>query len=105
MNTYRIGSDVTVLNDHFEIPGIGFLAINAFVLHAREPVVIDPGLGLPDRDFLNELGSVVDPADVRWIWLTHPDRDHTGGLFRLLYHLGRQRRAVKEHRPGSPAAW
>ncbi|MET9886389.1 hypothetical protein ABZZ20_25285 [Streptomyces sp. NPDC006430] len=22
-------------------------------------------------------------ADVRWIWLSHPDRDHTGGLFAL----------------------
>ena len=26
----------------------------------------------------------MDPAEVRWIWLTHPDRDHTGGLFNLL---------------------
>jgi hypothetical protein len=84
VNNYRVGSDVTVINDHLEVPGMGYLTINAFVLHAREPVVIDTGVGLPDRDFLNELGSVMDPADVRWIWLTHPDRDHTGGLFRLL---------------------
>lgn len=84
MNTHRIGSDVTVLNDHLEVPGIGFLDVNSFVLHAREPVVIDTGLGLPDRDFLTDLGSVIDPSDVRWIWLTHPDRDHTGGMFDLL---------------------
>lgn len=84
MNTHRIGSDVTVLNDHLEVPGIGVLDVNSFVLHAREPVVIDTGLGLPDRDFLTDLGSVIDPSDVRWIWLTHPDRDHTGGMFDLL---------------------
>lgn len=84
MNVHRIGSDVSVLNDQLEVPGIGFLDVNAFVLHAREPVVIDTGLGLPDRDFVCDLGEVIDPADVHWIWLTHPDRDHTGGLFSLL---------------------
>jgi glyoxylase-like metal-dependent hydrolase (beta-lactamase superfamily II) len=84
MHTYRIGDDVTVLNDHLEVPGLGFLPVNAFVLHAREPVVIDTGLGLPDRDFVATLSSVIDPALVRWVWLTHPDRDHTGGIFELL---------------------
>lgn len=84
MITHRIGSEVTVLHDHLEVPGLGFLNVNSFLLHAREPVVIDTGLGLPDRDFVNAVGSVIDPADVRWIWLTHPDRDHTGGLFNLL---------------------
>ena len=84
MNTFRVGNDITVLNDHLEVPGIGHLPVNAFVLHAREPVVVDTGLGLPDRDFLSDLAGVIDPADVRWIWLTHPDRDHTGGLFDLL---------------------
>jgi hypothetical protein len=84
MKTHRIGSDVTVLNDHLDVPGIGFLDVNSFVLRASEPVVIDTGLGLPDRDFVADVGSVIDPADVRWIWITHPDRDHTGGIFGLL---------------------
>lgn len=84
MQAQRITDDVTVLNDHLEVPGIGFLPVNAFVLHSREPVVVDTGLSLPDRDFVSALGEVVDVASVRWIWLTHPDRDHTGGLFALL---------------------
>jgi hypothetical protein len=84
MRAIKVGDDITVLNDYLEVPGLGFLPVNAFVLHSAEPVVIDTGLGLPDRGFLEELGSVLDPADVKWIWLTHPDRDHTGALFELL---------------------
>ncbi|MEU8520753.1 MBL fold metallo-hydrolase [Streptomyces sp. NBC_01216] len=84
MDTHRVGSDTTVLADSLDIPGIGHIPVNAYVLTAREPVVVDTGLSVADRDFVAALGSVVDPADVRWIWLTHPDRDHTGGIFALL---------------------
>ncbi|MCB5169355.1 MBL fold metallo-hydrolase [Streptomyces bambusae] len=91
MSLVKAGPDVTVIADHLEVPGIGFLPVNAFVLHAAEPVVVDTGLSLPDRDFLARLGEVMDPADVRWIWLTHPDRDHTGGLFALLAAAPRAR--------------
>ena len=84
MFIHRLGRDVTVLNDHLPIPGIGFLTVNAFVLHAAEPVVVDTGLSLPERGFVDALDSAVDVGDVRWIWLTHPDRDHTGALFELL---------------------
>jgi flavorubredoxin len=84
MHTFRPHPDVTVLHDQTEIPGLGFLPINSFVLHAEQPVVLDTGLGLPDRHYVDRLSEVMDPADVRWIWLTHPDRDHTGGIFALL---------------------
>jgi hypothetical protein len=84
MRSYRAHHDISVLNDYMEVPGLGFLPVNAFVIHAAQPVVVDTGMGLPDRDFLASLAEVIDPADVAWIWLTHPDRDHTGGLFRLL---------------------
>jgi hypothetical protein len=84
MQKHRIGTDVTVLSDHAEVPGIGFLPVNTFVVHAEQPLVIDTGLSTPDKDFVAELADVIDPADIRWVWITHPDRDHTGGLWRLL---------------------
>jgi hypothetical protein len=84
MEKHRVGTDVTVLSDQAEVPGIGHLPVNTFVLHAEQPLVIDTGLSTPDKDFVAELADVIDPADVRWIWITHPDRDHTGGLWSLL---------------------
>ena len=41
-------------------------------------MVIDTGLSNAEKDFVSALAKVVDPADVRWLWITHPDRDHTG---------------------------
>ncbi|WP_418958138.1 MBL fold metallo-hydrolase [Streptomyces tritici] len=84
MDTHKVGSDTTVIADSLEIPGMGHIPVNAYVLTSREPVVVDTGLSVSDRDFVAALREVIDPADVRWIWLTHPDRDHTGGIFDLL---------------------
>ena len=84
MDIHRITPDVTVLSDCAPVPGIGFLPVNAFVLHAQQPVVVDTGLSTPDKNFLDDLAAVIDPADVRWIYITHPDRDHTGGLWQLM---------------------
>jgi hypothetical protein len=84
MNIHKISPDVTVMSDFAEVPGIGFLPVNTFVLHAQQPVVVDTGLSTPDKNFVDELAGVIDPADVRWIYITHPDRDHTGGMWTLL---------------------
>jgi hypothetical protein len=103
MHTYRVHQDVSVINDYLEVPGLGFVPVNAFVIHAGEPVVVDTGLGLPDRDFAATLADVIDPADVSWIWLTHPDRDHTGGLFALLDAAPRARVVTTFHGAGMMA--
>jgi hypothetical protein len=102
MEIQRIDHDITVLRNQMPAPGIGVVPINSYVLHAAEPVVIDTGL--PDRGFLDVLGSVVDPIDVRWIWLTHPDRNHTGGLFDLLEAAPRARLVSEVPRHNRAAA-
>jgi Metallo-beta-lactamase superfamily len=84
MQRHRITPDITVLSDYAEVPGIGFLPVNTFVLHSEQPVVVDTGLSTPDKDYLSALAEAIDPEDVRWVWLTHPDRDHTGGLWQLM---------------------
>ena len=84
MRVHRPAPDVTALSDVTEIPGLGFLPVNAYVLHAAEPVLVDTGVPAGRAAFLDALWSVVDPADLRWVYLTHPDRDHTGSLAEVL---------------------
>lgn len=80
MNSYKVTPEIEVLSSHFPIPGLGYLPINAFVLKAKEPVLIDTGIGIDSGEFMKALESVIDPKDIRWVWLTHDDSDHTGNI-------------------------
>ena len=84
MHTYKAAPDVDVVTSTNAITGFGNLAINAFVIHADEPVLVDTGSVVQSDDFMAALRSVIDPVDLRWIWLTHTDFDHIGSLHRLL---------------------
>jgi len=84
ITTYKAAPDIDVLTTSFPIPGLGQLAINAFVLHGDVPVLVDTGPVVERASFMAALRSVIDPADLRWIWLTHPDGDHVGALGQLL---------------------
>ena len=84
MHTYNAAPDVDVVTSTATVSGFGDLAINAFVIHSDEPVLVDTGTVVGSDDFMTALGTVIDPADLRWIWLTHTDFDHIGSLHRLL---------------------
>ncbi len=76
--------DIEALPANFPIPGMGFLAVNAYVIKAREPVLIDTGMGIDSEAFMNALESVIEPKDLKWVWLTHDDADHTGSMQKVL---------------------
>ena len=84
ITTYKAAPDIDVLTSSFPIPGFGLVPINAFVLHGPEPVLVDTGAVVEREEFMTALRSVIDPADLRWIWLTHTDFDHIGALPQLL---------------------
>ncbi len=77
---YKAAPDVYVLPTHVPVPGVGNFLVNAFVLLAEEPVLIDTGIGADEPDFLAHLESIIAPGELRWIWLTHDDADHTGSI-------------------------
>lgn len=84
---YQAAPDIEVLPSYFPIPGLGILPVNAFVLRATEPVLVDTGLVAFNDEFMSQMSSVIDPEDLRWLWLTHADLDHTGSIHRLLAEL------------------
>ena len=83
-NTYKASADVDVITTGVEVPGMGTIPVNSFVLRAGQPVLVDTGTVVETDEFMKVLSSVIDPGELEWIWLTHTDFDHIGSLHRLL---------------------
>lgn len=87
---YRATEDIDVLPMYFPIPGFGSLPINAFVIKGQEPVLVDTGSPLDGEGgdatgrFMETLRQVIDPSDLKWIFLTHADMDHVGSVHQIL---------------------
>jgi flavorubredoxin len=58
--------------------------LNSMVIRGAEPVIIDTGVELTSEAWQEEVFAVVEPEDVRWIFLSHDDTDHTGSLHTVL---------------------
>jgi Metallo-beta-lactamase superfamily len=81
---FKVTSDIEVLPANIPVPGMGVLPVNAFVIKAKEPVLLDTGIGIDTGEFMKALKSVIDPRELKWIWLTHDDSDHTGSLRKVM---------------------
>jgi flavorubredoxin len=72
--------------DTFLIPNLvaaqpgTYVFINSMVILAEQPVVVDTAAPLFRDRWLEAVASVVDPADVRWVFLSHDDGDHIGNM-------------------------
>ncbi len=54
--------------------------LNSMVIAGSEPAIIDTGSVNNRKQWLEDVFGIVDPADVRWVFLSHDDADHTGNL-------------------------
>jgi len=89
LTPYRATADTYVIPSYLPVPdvpvpGFGIIVINSFLIQAREPVLIDTGMPVVREEFLKTLWSLIDPQDLRWIFLTHDDGDHAGNLMQVL---------------------
>jgi flavorubredoxin len=81
---YRVADDTYVIPQIEFVPPFGFLYLNSMVILGKEPVLVDTGTPIYRERWLAHVFSLVDPKDVRWIYLSHDDRDHTGNLLQVL---------------------
>lgn len=77
----KIAADTYVIHSVQEALGQPlFVHLNSMVILGAEPVIVDTGT-IANRDrWLEDVFSLVEPEDVRWIFLSHDDVDHTGNL-------------------------
>lgn len=84
LKPYRATADTYVIPSYLPVPGLGKIAINSYLIQAREPILVNAGMPVVRQEFLETLWSLIDTQDLRWVFLTHDDGDHTGGLMEVL---------------------
>ncbi len=81
---FRIADETFVIPSYNPVPGVGLLYMNALVIRGKEPVLVDTGARIFSDQYIEAAFSLVDPEDVRWVFLSHEDRDHAGSVMRVL---------------------
>jgi glyoxylase-like metal-dependent hydrolase (beta-lactamase superfamily II) len=71
----RVAADTEAFTAHYPLPGLGILPMNAFLIRAAEPVLVDAGIVSMAGEFLRHIAASIDLEDLRWIWLTHADSE------------------------------
>jgi flavorubredoxin len=54
--------------------------LNSMVIKGEEPLILDTNTIANREQFLDDVFNLVEPADVKWVYLSHDDVDHTGNL-------------------------
>jgi len=83
-SAFEVAGDVFALPAWCPVPGMGVLPMSSFLIRGRQPTLVDTGPAPLSGPLRAELEELLDLSDLRWIWLTHTDPDHVGGLQDLL---------------------
>lgn len=75
-------ADDTYLIQQIQRAAIGplYVYLHSLVIKGKEPIIVDTGTPANREQWMKDVFSIVDPGDVRWIFLSHDDVDHAGNL-------------------------
>jgi len=79
-------ADDTWLIQQVQKASIGplYVYLNSLVIKGPEPIIVDTGTPANREQWMKDVFSLVDPGDVRWIFLSHDDVDHAGNLHQVM---------------------
>ncbi|MEX1253510.1 MAG: MBL fold metallo-hydrolase, partial [Dehalococcoidia bacterium] len=81
----KVGDD-TWLIQQIQVAAIGplFVYLNSLVIKGPESIIVDTGTPANREQWMKDVFSIVDPGDVRWVFLSHDDIDHAGNLAEVM---------------------
>lgn len=80
-----IAPETFVIQHHHRLEEeLGVVHVNSMVIRGAEPLVVDTGAPTNREQYLEDVFALVEPHDVRWIFVSHEDLDHIGNLRAML---------------------
>ena len=84
VSPHRIAEDTWLIpNLAHAGPGV-YLPVNTMVIRGQQPIVVDTGAPIHRDSWFKQVFSLLEPEDIRWIYISHDDGDHVGNLHELL---------------------
>jgi flavorubredoxin len=81
----QVATDTWILHSAQDALGQPLVVyLNSFLIKGKEPVIVDTNTIANRTQWLDDVFTLVDPTDVKWIYLSHDDVDHTGNLEQVL---------------------
>lgn len=80
----EVATDTFVVHAHVADDAGLMVPVNTMVIRSLRPVVVDTGIAGQRDQFLRDVFSLVEPADIAWVFVSHDDVDHAGNLQALM---------------------
>ncbi|PLS74959.1 MAG: flavodoxin [Actinobacteria bacterium] len=81
----RVDADTWVIHQVQQALGAPLTVyLNSMIIAGSQPAIIDTGSPNNRTQWLEDVFGIVEPGDVRWVFLSHDDSDHTGNLAEVM---------------------
>jgi flavorubredoxin len=82
--SHQVADETFLITWGLDAPPVGHFSMHSMLIRGREPVLVDTGAPACREQWLATVATLVDLTDVRWVFLSHDDRDHAGNLLPVL---------------------